>query len=37
LQVSRGVISPTERQNFIPRVGNLAKSGAKAYINSEEG
>ena len=34
---SRGVISPTERQNFISRVRNLAKSCAKAYIESEEG
>ena len=34
---ARGVISPTERQNFISRVRNLAKSCAEAYIESEEG
>ena len=34
---SRGVISPTERQNFISRVRNLAKSCAEAYIQSEQG
>ena len=33
---SRGVISPTERQNFISRVRNLAKSCAEAYIDSEK-
>ena len=33
---SRGVISPTERQNFISRVRNLAKSCAEAYIVSEK-
>ena len=33
---SRGLISPTERQNFISRVRNLAKMCAEAYIDSEE-
>ena len=33
---SRGVISPTERQNFISRVRNLAKSCAEAFIESEQ-
>ena len=32
---ARGVISPTERQNFISRVRNLAKICAEAYIKSE--
>ncbi len=34
---ARGVISPTERQNFIARVRDLAKMCAEAFLESEQG
>jgi len=33
---ARGVISPTERQNFIARVRNLAKMCAEAFLESDQ-
>ena len=33
---ARGVVSPTERQNFIARVRNLAKMCAEAFLESEQ-
>ncbi len=33
---ARGVVSPTERQNFIARVRDLAKMCAEAFLESEQ-
>ena len=33
---ARGVVSPTQRQEYIKRVRDLAKGSAEAYANSEK-